>query len=111
MQFRKREEKRALADVNRHCKMMSVMVLDAITSFGRLKDARHTCKCMRNSPTFAGFLQCNGGNLEETEVSSFIIGITHVFSCINICRVPRMLFEHEADRPSVQTSSEGPGKC
>ena len=25
------------------------------------------------------------------------IGITHVFSCINICRVPRMLFEHEAD--------------
>ena len=39
------------------------------------------------------------------------IGITHVFSCINICRVPRMLFEHEADRPSVQTSSEGPGKC
>ena len=30
------------------------------------------------------------------------IGITHVFSCVNICRVPRMLFEHEADRPSVQ---------
>ena len=39
------------------------------------------------------------------------IGITHVFSCINICRVLRMLFEHEAVRPSVQTSSEGPGKC
>ena len=39
------------------------------------------------------------------------IGITHVFSCINMCRVPRMLFEHEADRSSVQTSSEGPGKC
>ena len=39
------------------------------------------------------------------------IGITHFFSCINICRVPRMLFEHEADRPSVQTSSEGPIKC
>ena len=31
-----------------------------------------------------------------------IIGITHVFSCINICRVPRMLFEHKADRQSVQ---------
>ena len=30
------------------------------------------------------------------------IGITHVFSFINICRVPRMLFEHEAERPSVQ---------
>ena len=39
---------------------------------------------------------------------AFNIGITHVFSCINICRVPRMLFEHEADRRSFQTSSEGP---
>ena len=39
------------------------------------------------------------------------IGITQVFSCINICRVPRTLFEHEAVRSSAQTSSEGPGKC
>ena len=39
------------------------------------------------------------------------IGITHVFSCVNICRVPRKLFEHKAVRPSVQTPSEGPGKC
>ena len=31
------------------------------------------------------------------------IGITHVFSCINICRVPRKLFEYEVVRPSVQT--------
>ena len=38
-----------------------------------------------------------------------MIGTTHVFSCINICRVPRKLLEHEAVRPSVQTSSEGPG--
>ena len=30
------------------------------------------------------------------------IGITHVFSCINICWVLRKLFEHEAVRPSVQ---------
>ena len=36
------------------------------------------------------------------------IGITHVFSCINICRVPRMLFEHEADRPSVQYHPRDP---
>ena len=36
------------------------------------------------------------------------IGITHVFSCINICRVPRMLFEHEADRPSVQHHQRDP---
>ena len=39
------------------------------------------------------------------------IEIIHVFSCINICRVPRKLSEHEAIRPSVQTPSEGPGKC
>ena len=30
------------------------------------------------------------------------------FSCINICWVPRKLFEHEAVRPSVQTLSEDP---
>ena len=34
------------------------------------------------------------------------IWITHAFSCINICQVLRKLFEHEADRPSVQTSPE-----
>ena len=39
------------------------------------------------------------------------IGITHIFSCINICGVPGKLFEHEAMRSSVQTSSEGHGKC
>ena len=37
-----------------------------------------------------------------------IIGIIHDFSCINICRVPRMLFEHEADRPSVQHHQSDP---
>ena len=36
------------------------------------------------------------------------IGITHVFSCINICRVLRMLFEHEADRPTVQHHPRDP---
>ena len=30
------------------------------------------------------------------------------FSCINICRVLRMLFEHEADRPSVQHHPRDP---
>ena len=48
--------------------------------------------------------------IHTREVNS-TIGITHVFSCINICRVPRKLFEHEAFRPSFQTLSEGPGKC
>ena len=37
-----------------------------------------------------------------------IIGITHDFSCINICRVLRMLFVHEADRPSVQHHPRDP---
>ena len=41
--------------------------------------------------------------------SLFNIGITHVISCINTCRVRSQLFEHEAVRPSIQTSSEGPG--
>ena len=36
------------------------------------------------------------------------IGIIHVFSCVNICRARRKLFEPEAARPNVQYSSEGP---
>ena len=32
------------------------------------------------------------------------MGITLVFSCINICWVPRKLFEHEANRQSARTS-------
>ena len=39
------------------------------------------------------------------------IGITHVFSWINICWFPRKVFEHEANRPSAQKSPKGPGKC
>ena len=40
--------------------------------------------------------------------SMLSIGITRVFSCINICRVPRMLLEHEADRPRVQLHPRDP---
>ena len=54
--------------------MMSVMAPDSVTS---LKDMTNTCKLMRNSPTIAGFLLCNGGELKEAEdfkcVSSFIV--------------------------------------
>ena len=57
--------KDALTDVNRHGKMTSVMALDGVNSFWGLKDVSNTCKRMRNSPTVAGFLQCNGGKLEE----------------------------------------------
>ena len=45
---------------------------------------------------------CSKESSLQTGNTRFNIGITHVFSCINICRVPRMMFEHEADRPSVQ---------
>ena len=50
-------------------------------------------------------------NIQCIVIKMLSIGITHVFSCINICQVQRKLFEHEADRPSTQTSPEGPGKC
>ena len=43
-------------------------------------------------------------------LATCIIVIAHVFSCINICRGPRKLFEREAIRLSVLTSSDGPAK-
>ena len=48
--------------------MTLVMALDGVTSLS-LKDVANTCKCMRNSKKtkIVGFLQCNGGKLEETE--------------------------------------------
>ena len=66
--------KRALTDVKSHCKMTSVITLDGV----KLEDFTNTCQrtCMRISSTIAGFLQCNGGKLEEAEdfnvFSSFI---------------------------------------
>ena len=42
---------------------------------------------------------------------SYIIQITHVFHALTFAGVPRKLFEHKTDRPSAQTSPEGPGKC
>ena len=38
----------------------------------------------------------------------YIIGITHVFSCVNILTVRRKLFDHEAIRPSVQNCPRDP---
>ena len=38
------------------------------------------------------------GLSNQGRVAKFNIGITHVFSCINICRVPRKLFEHKIGR-------------
>ena len=47
--------------------MTSLMALDGVTSFLRLKDVTITCKGMRRSLRMAGVLQCNGGKLEEAE--------------------------------------------
>ena len=62
-----------------------------------------------------GLLRYRDQQPESREIldlaSTNIIEIIHVVSCINMCRVPRKLFEHETTRPNVQTSSEGPGKC
>ena len=44
-------------------KMRSVMALDDVTSFWRLKDV-HVCETVK---LLAGFLQCNGGKLEVAE--------------------------------------------
>ena len=43
-----------LADVIYYCKMMSVMAIDGVTSFLRLKDITNTCKHMGHIPTISG---------------------------------------------------------
>ena len=47
--------------------MTSVMAFDGVTSFWHLNDVKNACKRLRNSPTFGGILQRNGGKSEETE--------------------------------------------
>ena len=56
-----------LVDFVCYWKMTSFMTLDDVTSFLRLKDVTKTWKRLRRSPSMAGVLQCNGGNLEEAE--------------------------------------------
>ena len=46
--------------------------------------------------------------LVSRKKQAYNIGIAHVFSCINICRVSRMLFEYEAERPSVHHHPRDP---
>ena len=41
-------------------------------------DVTNTCKCMRNSPTIAGFLQCNGGKLEEAEDFKWVLVVIYI---------------------------------
>ena len=46
-------------------------------------------------------------NVHQSVLVDSHIGITHVFLCINICQVPRKLFEHEATRPECSKLSQG----
>ena len=61
-------------------------------------------------PMYANIF-CDAGQVPILRYFEACIGITHLFSCINICQVLRKLFEHKANRPRVQTFPEGPGKC
>ena len=59
-------------------KMTSVVALDDVTSFLRLKYATYSCNvCDTVNYILAGFIQCNGGKLEELKTSnvfsSFIV--------------------------------------
>ena len=52
-----------LAGVICYCKMTSVIALDGVTSFLRLKDVTNTCTVQ----ILAVYPQCSGGKLEEAE--------------------------------------------
>ena len=47
--------------------MTSVMALEGVTSFRRLKDVKTLLNVCETGRRLAGFLQCNGGKLEEAE--------------------------------------------
>ena len=85
---------------NRRSYMSDHVLLNLLNKFGK------EIKC-EACPAFYLFAEMRGLlsilSLFATSLIKYAkITITHVFSCINICRGPRMLFEHEADRPSVQ---------
>ena len=56
-----------LAEVICYCKMTSVMALDTVMSFARLKDVTIYVNVCDTVQLLAGFPQCNGGMLEEAE--------------------------------------------
>ena len=59
--------------------MTSVVALDGETSFLRLKDAIFINLCDTRQ-LFAGFLQCNGGKLEEAEVFKCVFVVYSVLN-------------------------------
>ena len=65
-------EKRALADLNCYCKMTSVVSLDGVTLFLRLKRLHIRVNVCDTVQLLVGFLQCNGGKLVETEDFKYV---------------------------------------
>ena len=66
---------------------------------------------MARKPDFVSMQEINNGANQPVQSDRPLdktIGITHVSSCIIICRVPGKVFEHEADTPSAQTSPRDP---
>ena len=72
-------------------------------------------KCLvARKPDFVSMQELNKGANQRVQSDRPLDrtkGITHVFSCINICWVRRKVFEHETDTLSAQTSPKGPSKC
>ena len=69
---------------------------------------------MARKPDFVSMQEINEGANQPVQSDRPLdrtLGITHVFSCINICLVQRKVFEHDADTPSARRSPKGSGKC
>ena len=62
-----------------YCKMTSVVALDGVMSFLRLKDVTNTCKCMRHSPTICGNFSVQWGKSWKKLKTS------NVFSLFTVC--------------------------
>ena len=62
--------------------MTSVMALDGITSFLRLKDVTNTCKRMRHSLTIGRISSLQCGKLEEAEYFKCVFAVNCVLESI-----------------------------
>ena len=90
---------------------------DDSVSLNSMESAKNNDSKVRRDSVALYHAQHGDGTSDGEKRAGSWIGISQKdlktvnFSCINICRVRRKLFEHEVVRPNVQTSSEGPGKC
>ena len=69
----KAHRKRALADVKYYCKMTSLVSLDGVTSFLRLKFDTYSCKRMQHSPTIGGISSAESWKKLKTSKCVFIV--------------------------------------